>query len=466
MGQLSLALENLPLPPTLDSCLCGLADVPKGLVGLCCLLAGATMGWPAGSPSLQQLLDFLQCLVDGSGSDRGKARRRSALNVLSAMTFAAHKLSLCKLLALLEQQVVMAWKQGDQWNRTRTKEAAPLPFDVVRSMEAALSCAPDEDCWFLCALLVMVWASLRWSDLQRLDLSSVRESCDAVCGWCWRTKSSKSGMPWSFLRSGFLQSDWGLTVINGIKGIRGQHPEQDFFLRHNGRPMRYAVALSQFRRCLVSYGGLPNSMAADFSLHSLKASMLSWAGALGVDAHDRSHQGHHRSVNLSGCVAKYSRDDVTPQLRCQRAVVRAVESGWIPGTPLDRGVSAIMSGSAGCNSPTEMSEEDGELSDSSSEVISDSDAESSSCCSVDSASPDAGSICADVEAATVIGPWLVNYVSGVVHRAVRHDGGVHPACRPAAKLHSGYEEWTSNPLLLGFRACLHSGCKVSLAQEP
>ena len=71
-----------------------------------------TLGWSAGSPFLQQLLDFLQCLVDGSLSDRGKSRRRSALGVLSAMTFAAHKLSLSGLLRLLDQPLVLAWKRA------------------------------------------------------------------------------------------------------------------------------------------------------------------------------------------------------------------------------------------------------------------------------------------------------------------------------------------------------------------
>ena len=261
--------------------------------------------------------------IDGSLSDRGKSRRRSALGVLSAMTFAAHKLSLSGLLRLLDQPLVLAWKRGDCWKRTRTKEAVPLPFAVVKGFEAALPSASQEDRWFLCALLVMIRASLRWSDLQRLDLSSVVATQEAVSGWCWRTKSSKTGMPFGFLCCGFLHQEWGHDVFNGIEEIRARYASSDFFLQWNGKPMKYAVALSQFRRCLVSFGGMPESAVAGFSFHSLKATLLSWAGALGVDAHDREAQGHHRSMGLSGCVAKYSRDDIEPQLRCQRAVARA-----------------------------------------------------------------------------------------------------------------------------------------------
>lgn len=56
-----------------------------------------------------------------------------------------------------------------------------MPFAAVKGFEAALPSASQEDRWFLCALLVMIWASLRWSDLQRLDLSSVVATQDLLC---------------------------------------------------------------------------------------------------------------------------------------------------------------------------------------------------------------------------------------------------------------------------------------------
>ena len=66
-------------------------------------------------------------------------------------------------------------------------------------------------------------------------------------------------------------------------------------------------------------------------------------------------------------------------------------------------------------------------------------------------------------ASAFLGPWLVNYVSGVAHKVVKQEGGLGLACRPAAQLHSSYETWDSNPMLAGFRACLHSGCKAAHA---
>lgn len=220
-------------------------------------------------------------------------------------------------------------------------------------------------------------------------------------------------------------------MFNGIEEIRARYASQDFFLQWNGKPMKYAVALSQFRRCLVSFGGMPESAVAGFSLHSLKATLLSWAGALGVDAHDREAQGHHRSMGLSGCVAKYSRDDIEPQLRCQRAVVRAVEAGWIPGTPLDRGVSSMQSRA---DSVADSDTEQSGVSDGEGEPREEKDIRS----------------LAMIQRDQLVRSILTWNVSGVAHKAVKQEGGL---C----------ETWDSNPMLAGFPACLHSGCKAAHA---
>ena len=53
------------------------------------------------------------------------------------------------------------------------KEAPPLPLVVLSRLEAAFVNDPGDDVDVLSALLVMVWASLRWSDVQRLRLCSV-----------------------------------------------------------------------------------------------------------------------------------------------------------------------------------------------------------------------------------------------------------------------------------------------------
>ena len=70
-------------------------------------------------------------------SDRGCNRQRSALSVLSAMSFAAAKLDLSHLQAVLGGPLIEAWKRKDCWRLSRAKEALPLPLESLRLLECA-----------------------------------------------------------------------------------------------------------------------------------------------------------------------------------------------------------------------------------------------------------------------------------------------------------------------------------------
>ena len=137
-----------------------------------------------------------------------------------------------------------------------------------------------DDRWFLGALLVMAWGSLRWSDLQRLDLSSISASHDAIQKFFWRTKSSKQGMCFAFLEVDLRGSHWAEILFDELSSMRAQSPGQHYFLASHGRPMTYTVALAQFRRCLLCYGGVTADLAQRFTLHSLKTALLCWATTL------------------------------------------------------------------------------------------------------------------------------------------------------------------------------------------
>ena len=242
----------------------------------------------AGAPSLPQLLDFLQSLTDGSFSDRGCNRQRTVLSVLSAMTFASAKLELSPLQALLAGPLIEAWKRKDCWRLSRTKEALPLPLDAMRLLERAFLDSTLEDSWLLGGLLFMAWAGLRFSDMQRLDLASINCADGFIAGWCWRTKSSKRGMPWAFLICGISGNHWGKKWFATLDSMRKSSPQQDFLLAVNDKPMSYTMALEQFRRCLVCHGGMSADFAHRFTLHSLKATVLCWANALGLAEPERA----------------------------------------------------------------------------------------------------------------------------------------------------------------------------------
>ena len=124
-------------------------------------------GLERAQPTLHELLGSLRRLGVGSYEDLGCNRCQSALSVLSAMKFAAWKVGLSSLSELLGNPLILSWQRCADWSETFPKEAVPLPLDFVRNLEQAVAVDAGEDTTFLCAILLMCWAGLRFSDLQR-----------------------------------------------------------------------------------------------------------------------------------------------------------------------------------------------------------------------------------------------------------------------------------------------------------
>ena len=254
-------------------------------------------------------------LYEGSRYDRGRHRARSMNNILSAISFVAYKLRLPMLIHCLESPLVGAFRQGQKWQPTRSqREAIPLPVAVVLRLEQAWPAIAAEERLVLAAVLLMIWSSLRWSDVQRMDLGALTASGGIIKGRCWRSKTSAKGFLFACYACGALATHWGLGLLQDVQELRRQNPVRDFLLSHHGKPLSYTVMLSLLRRCLMVHAGLTASDASKFTLHSLKCTVLSWAEQFGVAAPDRAAQGHHRLVGAES-VQKYGRDDVVGQLR-------------------------------------------------------------------------------------------------------------------------------------------------------
>ena len=63
----------------------------------------------------------------------------------------------------------------------------------------------------------------------------------------------------------------------------------------SGSRASFTYVMAQFRRILVSYGGIPADVVHNYSLHSLKATPLSWALQVEVEPTMSRLWGHHRS---------------------------------------------------------------------------------------------------------------------------------------------------------------------------
>ena len=74
---------------------------------------------------------------------------------------------------------------------------------------------------------------------------------------------------------------------------------------------------------------------SSYSLHGLKATLLSWAAQANLSETDRRMHGKHKPAQMS--VQLYSRDDIEGSIRLQTALISRIVQGWRPTTPLSRG---------------------------------------------------------------------------------------------------------------------------------
>ena len=86
------------------------------------------------------------------------------------------------------------------------REAPPLPLWVLAQWErrVLMSSCPTHEVIILGAFLIMAWASLRFSDAQRMDIDKVVLADTNLRGVVWRSKTSAVGVPFGILSAGFL----------------------------------------------------------------------------------------------------------------------------------------------------------------------------------------------------------------------------------------------------------------------
>ena len=286
------------------------------------------------------------------------------------------------------------------------------------------------------------------------------------------SKTSVSDFPFGVLTGRATSGQWGSELGRALLTLAKECPRRDFLLARAGTPTPYAAALPQLRRCLVLYGGLSAPQAMLYSLRSLKATVLSWANQLGVSGELRACQGHHACHEAGKSVRKHSRDDVLPQLDCQRKVLRHIAAGWVPVTALQRGVARtaadldwndVGQAESACVDVVGQAADEGEVAQEATDPESDSGSSRASASSEEDwcGSED------EAEELEFTGPWLLNAKSGWYHKTavVSSEPCVrHLACRPQMVLRAGYVLHLENPCGRGFSACQHVGCWGNFAR--
>ena len=140
--------------------------------------------------------------------------------------------------------------------------------------------------------------------------------------------------PWFSAWLSLLKNEWAR-----IARVAGS-VEPDALLFHSGDdelyvPMTYGEGLATLRHLLAQWGLLSPEQVQNqnFTLHSCKTTLLSWANQLSLSEDLRAVQGHHRNSSAR----LYSGDDVFGALALQSAVLKALQGGWRPLCPQHRG---------------------------------------------------------------------------------------------------------------------------------
>ena len=251
---------------------------------------------------------------------------------------------------------MMQTKNPAQW-----KESLPLPLWVIVQWERKILTSSTDPLLriVLGAFLFQCWSGLRWADMQLVKPSSLVFDWKDIRGIAWRTKTTSRGQPFACISSGFLSHGshtWASSFLRSLDTIFFDQgcPEVDFLIPRVTcidaelklvtplEPLGYADALFMLRKFINCpwRSTVPASFnSADYTIHGLKATLLSWSSQL-VDIPEewRRLQGHHRPSQPS--VRLYSRDDTFGQLQLHRRLVDAVRKGFCPQQPLHRGGQA------------------------------------------------------------------------------------------------------------------------------
>ena len=303
------------------------------------------LGLPLEAPSQVQLIDSWLA----EQKECGKDTCLHSENALKALRWLKQTAALHRWPDLYQALFATgAWKQVSP-----RKESIPLPLAFVVWLETRILMDAFDVCTtvFAGSVLLCIWGSLRFSDVQHVIWSDSILDDTSFRAASYRTKTSRF-MPFGVHCGGFYQrpaaQSWVLRWLQAFESLASSHlksasPPDFAFMRLDGdglSPLSYCSTLAALRSLLSSWGGISEEQVLLYTLHSMKATFLSFYRQCGCSQEVRHLQGHHKfqqSMHL------YGRDDVSPCIAEHAIFVDKVRSGWRPRTPLMRGVHFMMS---------------------------------------------------------------------------------------------------------------------------
>ena len=301
--------------------------------------------------SLHSLVAIL-CQAKEAAKHDAQGIRIQPPHLLQSLKWLAKTALMQNLTDLLQGALISNFCKGSGIPKDR-REAVPLPFMVITRWENTItnSSTPSWLKLLLGGFLLAVWSSLRFADLQRVDLQTLNLAPNTLRGLCRVTKTTRIGQPFAVILAGLTafsyRSSWVYHWLTALQAamVRADPFRADFTIPvldslHEPSmkaPLSYSAGLKALRWAVQtpwSKGNISPQAAQNYTLHSLKVTLLSSAAQLRLPLRARQLQGHHRP---SDSAQLYSRDDTVDALWLQQEISKTTRSGWRPVRPMQRG---------------------------------------------------------------------------------------------------------------------------------
>ena len=172
--------------------------------------------------TLAKLVDFLFSCSAGQREDR-TANIYGPRPMLKALSWLQRHAQIPALAPIIQNPLVLAFHASE--GPVDRREAIPIPLEVIASWERCVchDSAPDALRLFLGGLLLAAHASLRFGDLQRIQVTRLCLTSSALRGLCWATKTTRQGQPFAVTVMGFN----GQGHLHVLGGTLASHPRPE-----------------------------------------------------------------------------------------------------------------------------------------------------------------------------------------------------------------------------------------------
>ncbi len=228
------------------------------------------------------------------------------------------------------------------------KKAVPFPMDLVAALEDMLMMfrkIPDKKplAYFVWILLLMIYASLRFSDMLHTKPETLVYNKGVLYGSCWRTKveRKKRGTKFAVPDVAITKKPW---LTEGLRIFEEIVPEkQDFMIFHleswdtiTNAPMEYGTFVAYMRAAIIFAWrkkfpeGHPEIVLDEkkFTGHSARVTMID-AGSHSEESQTAQMvQANWQSPEMP---LEYSRQTKMIAINMVHSLVKKVRRGWRPG---------------------------------------------------------------------------------------------------------------------------------------